>query len=203
MTSRYHFDSAQPPHTADYVTPSIVACCRRIGAHRILDLGCGNGALCDALCSAGFEVIGCDPSEEGIALARRAHPHIAFHLLDVYDEPASLDGAGFDVVVSTEVIEHLFLPRSLPRFASRVLSRRGYLVLSTPYHGYLKNLALSAAGKWDRHFSPLWDGGHIKFWSRATLAQLLSEEWFTVTDFIGTGRLPYLWKSMIVICRKP
>jgi len=147
-------------------------------------------------------VIGCDPSEEAIAWARRVHPHIAFHLLGAYDEPAALGGAGFDAVVSTEVIEHLFLPRSLPRFAYRVLRGNGYLVLSTPYHGYLKNLALSVIGKWDGHFSPLWDGGHIKFWSQATLAQLLSEEGFTVTEFIGRGRLPYLWKSMILICQK-
>ena len=202
ITSRYHFGSAEPPHTADYVTPQIVACCRKIGARRILDLGCGNGALCSALFMAGFEVVGCDPSEDGIELARRAYPHIAFHFLGTYDEPAALDGGGFDVVVSTEVIEHLFLPRSLPRFASRVLRPSGHLVLSTPYHGYFKNFALSVTGKWDRHFSPLWDGGHIKFWSRATLEQLLSDEGFTLAQFIGTGRLPYLRKSMIVICQK-
>ena len=202
IVSRYHHDSAEPPHTAGYLTPAIVASCRSIGARRILDLGCGNGALCAALLAAGFEVTGCDPSEEGVALARRAHPHITFHLLGVYDEPTTLNGARFDAVVSTEVIEHLFLPRSLPRFASRVLRPGGHLILSTPYHGFLKNLALSVAGQWDRHFSPLWDGGHIKFWSRATLTQLLSEEGFAVSEFVGTGRLPYLWKSMILICRK-
>ena len=135
-------------------------------------------------------------------MARGTHPHIRFYLLGAYDEPTPLHDASYDAVVSTEVIEHLFLPRSLPRFASGVLRPRGHLILSTPYHGYLKNLALSVAGQWDRHFSPLWDGGHIKFWSRATLTQLLSEEGFAVSEFVGTGRLPYLWKSMIVICRK-
>jgi 2-polyprenyl-3-methyl-5-hydroxy-6-metoxy-1,4-benzoquinol methylase len=201
VTSRYHYASAEPPHTAVYLTPTIMAWCRRIGARRVLDLGCGNGALCGELSSAGFEVTGCDPSEEGIALARRAHPHIRFHVLGAYDEPADL-GTGFDVVVSTEVIEHLFLPRLLPRFASRVLRPHGHLVLSTPYHGYLKNLLLSLSGKWDRHFSPLWDGGHIKFWSRTTLTELLTDEGFSVAGFAGAGRLPYLWKSMILVCRK-
>ena len=83
--------------------------------------------------------------------------------MSVYDDPTSLDVHRFDAVTSTEVIEHLFSPRSLPRFAARVLLPAGYLILSTPYHGYIKNLALSITGKWDRHFSPLWDGGHIKF----------------------------------------
>jgi 2-polyprenyl-3-methyl-5-hydroxy-6-metoxy-1,4-benzoquinol methylase len=200
--SRYHFDSADPPHTAEYVTPSILKWCRRLGGKRILDLGCGNGALCAALSRAGHEVVGCDPSETGIAVAQRAYPHIPFKSLSVYDDPAPLDGDPFDVVVSTEVIEHLFDPRSLPRFASRVLQPEGHLILSTPYHGYVKNLALSVAGRWDRHLSPLWDGGHIKFWSRATLCQLVTEEGFDLVHFIGAGRIPFLWKSMVVIFRK-
>jgi 2-polyprenyl-3-methyl-5-hydroxy-6-metoxy-1,4-benzoquinol methylase len=202
VAAPYHHATAEPPHTDGYVTPAILASCRKIGARRILDLGCGNGALCARLSAAGFEVVGCDPSDEGIALARQAHPHIMFHLLGAYDEPAILNDAHFDAVVSTEVIEHLFLPRLLPRFAVRVLRPGGHLILSTPYHGYLKNLALSVTGQWDRHLSPLWDGGHIKFWSRRTLTQLLVDEGFVVSELVGTGRVPYLWKSMVVTCRK-
>ena len=70
--------------------------------------------------------------------------------------------------------------------------------MSTPYHGYLKNLALAITGKMDAHFGPLWDGGHIKFWSRKTLSRLLEEKGFEVTDFAGCGRVPYLWMSMLV-----
>jgi 2-polyprenyl-3-methyl-5-hydroxy-6-metoxy-1,4-benzoquinol methylase len=173
-----------------------------LGAHRVLDLGCGNGAITASLSQAGFDVVGCDPSEEGIVVARRAFSRLPFHVLSVYDEPSRLGASDFDVVVSTEVIEHLFLPRFLPRFASRVLRQSGYLILSTPYHGYAKNLALSVTGKWDDHHSPCWDGGHVKFWSRRTLTALVAEEGFQFIQFIGAGRLPYLWKSMIVIFQK-
>jgi 2-polyprenyl-3-methyl-5-hydroxy-6-metoxy-1,4-benzoquinol methylase len=203
ITSKYHFGSADAPHTAAYLTDHILAICRRVSARRVLDLGCGNGALCGALSAAGFEVVGCDPSEDGIAFARRTFPHIPFHLLGVYDDCAVLGDDDFDVVVSTEVIEHISRPRSLPRFASKVLRSGGHLVLTTPYHGYIKNLALAVSGKLDAHFTVLWDGGHIKFWSRATLSRLLTEEGFDVTGFIGAGRIPYLWKSMIVIAQKP
>lgn len=202
ISSRYHYGTAEAPHTAAYLTPHILAACKRLSAKRILDLGCGNGALCAALASAGFEVVGCDPSEDGIGFAQRAHPDIRFYQLGVYDDPTAIDGGSFDAVVSTEVIEHLFLPRSLPRFAAAVLRSGGHLILTTPYHGYLKNLAMAVSDKLDSHFSVLWDGGHIKFWSRATLSRLLSEEGFSVTDFIGAGRLPYLWKSMILVGKK-
>jgi 2-polyprenyl-6-hydroxyphenyl methylase/3-demethylubiquinone-9 3-methyltransferase len=45
--------------------------------------------------------------------------------------------------------------------------------LSTPYHGYLKNLALAVSGKMDSHFGALWYGGHVKFFSIKTLQKLL------------------------------
>lgn len=108
----------------------------------------------------------------------------------------------FDAVVSTEVIEHLFAPHLLPMYARDCLREGGYLILSTPYHGYLKDLALSISDNWDSHHTPLWHGGHIKFWSRATLTQLLSEHGFRVLGFSGVGRLPYLWKSMVLIAKK-
>jgi 2-polyprenyl-3-methyl-5-hydroxy-6-metoxy-1,4-benzoquinol methylase len=107
-----------------------------------------------------------------------------------------------DAVVSTEVIEHLFSPHLLPIYAFKVLNSKGYIILTTPYHGYLKNLLLSLFGKWDKHHTPLWHGGHIKFWSRATLTQLLSENGFKVIGFSGVGRVPYLWKSMVIVAQK-
>lgn len=199
---RYNFGTAEAPHTADYLTRPILEVCREVAAKRVLDLGCGNGALCGDLAAAGLDVTGCDPSEDGIGFARRAHPQLPFHVLGVEDEPGNLGAAAFDVVVSTEVVEHLFLPRALPRFAARVLKPGGHLIVTTPYHGYLKNLALAVSGKLDAHFTALWDGGHIKFWSRETLSQLLTEEGFCVARFIGAGRIPYLWKSMILVAQK-
>jgi 2-polyprenyl-3-methyl-5-hydroxy-6-metoxy-1,4-benzoquinol methylase len=168
----------------------------------VLDLGCGNGALTAELAAAGFEVVGCDPCEQAIVAARLGHSTLKFHQMGVYDDPLPLQGATFDAVVSTEVIEHLFLPRSLPRFAARVLNPDGCLILTTPYHGYLKNLALAVAGRWDTHLSPDWDYGHVKFWSRPTLTRLLAEEGFVVSEFLGAGRIPYLWKSMILVCHR-
>jgi hypothetical protein len=66
----------------------------------------------------------------------------------------------------------------------------------------LKNLALAIFDGWDRHHTALWHGGHIKFWSRATLTRLLEDNGFRVTRFDAVGRLPFLWKSMILTARK-
>jgi hypothetical protein len=78
----------------------------------------------------------------------------------------------------------------------------GVGLLSTPYHGYWKNLALAVAGKWDRHLTALWQGGHVKFFSVNTLGALLSEVGFKDIRFVHVGRIPPLAKSMIAIVRK-
>ena len=100
------------------------------------------------------------------------------------------------------VIEQLVRPFSSASFREATASAGGLLIISTPYHGYLKNFVLALANKWDAHLNPFWDGGHIKFWSCKTLSQLLNETGFSVIRFIGAGRLPFLWKSMIVVAQK-
>ncbi len=83
------------------------------------------------------------------------------------------------------------------RVAKQCLHPGGTLIVTTPYHGYFKNLALALTGKLDSHFTTLWDGGHIKFFSVSTLSELVTAEGFTLREFQFAGRIPYLWKSMI------
>jgi len=77
------------------------------------------------------------------------------------------------------------------------------LLIGTPYHGYLKNLAIAITGRMDSHFSALHDGGHIKFFSVRTLSQLMAAHSFADLSFEFYGRAPWLWKNMICHARKP
>jgi hypothetical protein len=54
----------------------------------------------------------------------------------------------------------------------------------------------------DSHFTDLWHCGHIKFWSRKTLSGLLRERGVTNLRFVGTGRVPYVRRSMILAGRR-
>lgn len=183
--------------------PPVLARLQVLKPMRVLDLGCGNGSLCRVIKDAGIQVEGCDPSEEGVQQARAAHPDIAFFCLSVYDEPPSEWLGQFDIIVSTEVVEHLYDPRALPRLAKRLLKPGGVVLATTPYHGYLKNLVLSLLNKWDQHHTPFWLHGHIKFWSRKTLTQLFEEECFAFVSFKGLGRLPWLWMTMLMEFKLP
>lgn len=200
----YGFATAEPSHTFNYLKVPLLSMLDRDSKRCILDIGCGNGHLVGELLKLGYDAYGMDASKNGIDIASGQYPG-RFYLQDISTGklPDQLQGISFNTIVCTEVIEHLYDPGEFIEFCKNILPPQGELILSTPYHGYLKNLALSLLNLWDSHLSPTWRGGHIKFWSRATLSTLLREKGFDVVDFSGTGRLPYFWKSMILKARLP
>jgi 2-polyprenyl-6-hydroxyphenyl methylase/3-demethylubiquinone-9 3-methyltransferase len=101
------------------------------------------------------------------------------------------------------VIEHVFLPRQFVRRIFDLLEPGGTALISTPYHGYWKNLALALTGKMDAHYTALWDYGHIKFWSINTLTAVLTEAGFEVLRVLPVGRIRPLAKSMLAVARRP
>ncbi|MDB5130913.1 MAG: class SAM-dependent methyltransferase [Mucilaginibacter sp.] len=195
----YGFINNQPAHSFDYLQAPLLSLLSKKRNQCILDLGCGNGYLVNYLIAQGFNAFGTDASEKGIAIARETNP-ARFFVQDLSTSklPDGLKNLNFDTIISTEVIEHLFDPEGFIGFCKKTLNGKGELVISTPYHGFLKNLGISIFNKWDAHFSPEWYGGHIKFWSKASLSHLLCKSGFTITDFKGCGRVPYFWKSMII-----
>lgn len=202
--ANYGWKDKTPRPTQAYLAEPIRDILEKIDAKKVLDLGCGNGALSHWLQERGFDVTGCDVDSGGLEIATKGRSGANFKQVGVYNPPELLLVENdFDAVVATEVIEHLFLPSALPRFAKSVLepSGGGYLIVTTPYHGYFKNLLIALSGKWDMHHTPLWEGGHIKFWSRRTLSVLLEENGFEVVGFKGAGRIFGFWKSMILVAR--
>ncbi|MBW4681814.1 MAG: class I SAM-dependent methyltransferase [Microcoleus vaginatus WJT46-NPBG5] len=204
----YAYRDSKPRYHHPYLmTPllEILSANSPVGAAqtRVLDLGCGNGSLTHLVAQHGYEVVGLDSSEQGIAIARESFPDCKFIEADIYDLPDADLVNSFDIVMAVEVIEHLFYPKELVRYAQKCLKPNGCLILSTPYHGYLKNLLLAASGKMDEHFTVLWDMGHVKFFSVPTLTALLQAEGYRDISFKFAGRLPYLWKSMLCSCKPP
>lgn len=169
---------------------------------RLFDLGCGNGSFGSLLAKESWEVHGVDPSVEGIEQARQNFPNLHLESGSAYEDLAARFGT-FPVVISLEVVEHVYAPRDYARTLFDLLEPGGTAIVSTPYHGYVKNLALAMTGKMNAHLMPLKDHGHIKFWSIPTLTELLRGAGFETPRFQRVGRIPPLAKSMIAIAHKP
>ena len=200
----YRWHSAEPTCAHAYLWPAL----RRIladgvaqgRAKRVFDLGCGNGAAARVLAAQGWEVAGVDPSPEGVAYARASG--LDLRVGSAYDDLAAAFGR-WPFVLCLEVVEHVYFPHRLARTLCDLCDPGGLAIVSTPYHGYWKNLALCLVpSAWDRHHHPLRDHGHIKFWSRGTLRRLLLQAGFKGIRFNRPGRIPALAKSMIAVAER-
>jgi 2-polyprenyl-6-hydroxyphenyl methylase/3-demethylubiquinone-9 3-methyltransferase len=196
----YSYTRPDLSHSHDYLLPVLERLLNEIRPAKIFDLGCGNGSVANQLCRL-YEVEGIDASEDAVRVANEHFPHIRIELGSAYDDLAAKFGQ-YPVVISLEVVEHLYSPRLFARTIYNLVQPGGAALISTPYHGYFKNLALALTGKLDQHFTALWDDGHIKFWSERTLTALMREAGFESIRFVRAGRISPLAMSMIAVCGK-
>lgn len=196
----YQTDGPTFPHHA-YVPQKLINLLDKEKNKMIIDFGCGNGFITRQLLRKGFNVFGVDESESGIEIANKEFPG-RFFVQDLSKSPLpnELSDYKFDTIIASEVLEHLYAPNKFLSYCFDLLKKNGNgeIIITVPYHGYLKNLALSIFNKWDFHHTVLWDGGHIKFFSKNTLIQILKDNGFETTTFRGCGRFPFMWKSMII-----
>lgn len=206
--SGYKYSNSIESHAHAYLLPAVQAILAKHvsdqpkSSRRIFDLGCGNGSVASYFVGLGYDITGVDPSSTGIEQAKSNFPNLNLTIGSAYD-PLEQSFGTFPIVMSLEVVEHVYAPRDYAKTVCRLTESQGIAVISTPYHSYFKNLSLAITGKMDRHFTALWDHGHIKFWSVKTLCELFSEQGMVCERVIRVGRVPILAKSMILVFRKP
>ena len=135
---------------------------------RALDLGCGTGEFTAALARAGAEAIGVEVAEAALERARARHPELDFRLVPI-DGPLPLEDGSFDLVWTSEVIEHVADTGQWLSEVRRVLAPGGRLLVTTPSHGRLR----VAVGGVERFSDPL--GDHLHLYTRRSLRTLLEE----------------------------
>ena len=168
---------------------------REAAAVRILDVGCGNGSqLALPLAQRGFQVTGIDIDARSIEHAQRLAkdlPSATFVCGDV----AELKAGRFELVILSEVLEHMTEPRQLLTASAEHLSADGVIIITVP-NGYgefeidsrlfrllrLQRL-VDALAKSNREVVAATDNhesGHVQSFTRRRLRRLFAECGLTV-----------------------
>jgi 2-polyprenyl-3-methyl-5-hydroxy-6-metoxy-1,4-benzoquinol methylase len=168
------------------------------GEGRLLDLGCGDGALAARLARQGAAVRGIDPAPAAIERARAAHPEIDWSL-PAPDGRLPFPDAAFDVVTCVHVLEHVADVQTLMSEARRVLASGGLFCATVPYHGRVQG-ALTALTSFERHFDPL--EPVLRFYTARSLRALLEAFAFERVETAARGGAPLRRHTLIALGRR-
>jgi SAM-dependent methyltransferase len=163
----------------------------REGARSLLDVGCGFGFLVDYWSRMlGGEAVGVEISPYGAIGARRLG-------ITVHREPLShcvaLKGKTFDVVYSSEVIEHVADPGTFVRELRSAMSPQGSLILTTPAAAFVSPDREPRDRA--RLLAALSPGSHRFLLSREALRTLLLEAGFASVHVVENEDHIYAWAS--------
>lgn len=156
---------------------------------KVLDFGCGDGGhVGEYIASSHCEYTGVDISEAAVSFCTRKGLTARVCALG---QPLPFSPEHFDLVVSFEVLEHLFAPADAVIELKRVLRRGGHFVGSVPNCVAIGNRLLTVLGYFNPGGAPAtslcrpWLDPHIRFFTRSMLWSFLDEAGFRVIGISG------------------
>jgi SAM-dependent methyltransferase len=176
----------------------------RIGAGRVLDVGCGQGFESARFLADDRQVVGVDYSADAVGTAAARYGARGLRVARSNALDLGLRAASFDGVCSSHLIEHFTAPEPHVAELARVLRDDGVACVLTPnkpadfenpFHLHLFDRA-ELRGMLERHFGDVWLGGvdaapHVKadFEARRAKANRL----LRLDAFDLRHRMPYAW----------
>lgn len=152
----------------------------RLKPQSILDVGCGEGFVLEKFREnkIGKELVGIDFSERAIQIGRKLHPSLSLRPGTAYHIPFKANS--FDLVICSEVLEHLQYPEKAMAELERVTKK--YCIISVPHEPWFM-LANLLRGK---NISRLGnDIEHVQRWSRHGI-NVIAGKYFYVTTLKGS-----------------
>jgi glycosyltransferase involved in cell wall biosynthesis len=162
---------------------------RMVGAERrsVLDIGCSRNELGRALRQAGHRVTGIDERPPPFELDAFHRADLAKGLLDTLPER-------FDIVLMSDVLEHVKHPDRLLKQACSHLAEGGKILLSLPNVVHWSIRTAMAFGKFDYTNKGILDRSHLRFFTRETARRLFREAGLRVTEERST---PVPWENVV------
>lgn len=167
---------------------------------RILDIGCGCGANARALRERAprVRIVGIEPNARAVELARNVCDEVFHGTSDAW--LATKPTESFDAVVLSDVVEHIADPLAFLRsLANAAPLANATFIVSVPNYAVWYNRLRTLAGRFDYAFSGLYDRTHLRFFTRASIREVLAQ---VDLDVIDDGCTPSLFQSAAPLLRK-
>lgn len=167
---------------------SLISLIKPLSPKTILDAGCGEGFTMSKLAEFGVgkQIEGVEYSKDAITLGKKFFPNLVIKQGSVYELP--YEDNSFDLIVCTEVLEHLEDPKKAIKEMLRVSKK--YLVISVPNEplfmlsNFLRGKNISRLGN---------DMGHINHWNPLSLKKYLTQNKVKIKKL----RLPFPWITIL------
>lgn len=149
---------------------SLTSVIKDLSPNTILDAGCGEGFTMNKLLqeNIGKKIEGIEYAKEAISLGKKIYPNLIIKQASVYELPYKNNS--FDLIICTEVLEHLEEPAKALKEMLRVTKR--YLIISVPNEplfmisNFLRGKNIPKLGN---------DAGHINHWNPLSLKKYLTQ----------------------------
>lgn len=158
----------------------------RCEGRRLLDVGCGLGQLVKVAGDRGWDSLGIDQSSTAVQIANRLGANVERR--DFFSE--ELDGRRFDVIVMTELVEHVARPRDFLERAFRMLAPGGLFYVTTPNFDSLTRRVVG--GAWD----PI-HPQHVSYFVTETLVRCVREAGFRLREVGSRNTSPGVMRQAL------
>lgn len=178
----------------------ILALAGDLKGKKVLDLGCGAGEVGVELKKRGAIVHGLDISPAAVEQAAANLDGAAVFDFETNDWPSLVDGQNYDLIVVSEVLEHLFAPAEALKKIKQKFSCP--LIVTVPNVLFWKNRLKIFFGSFEYAETGLMDRGHIHFFTFKSLKRVVNEAGYKIvatshhTPTRGSKSLAKIWPGL-------
>lgn len=152
-----------------------IACKNNFANKKILDIGCGVGTLALFLANKSNKVVGIDVSSRAIKIAENARKYLNIENVTFINSELKRLDETFDLVICTEVIEHIANEDEFLKKINSNLSKKGLLLITTPSKSSIF-YKIGLLNEFDK------DVGHLRRYTFNSIDEVLNKNGFEIIE---------------------
>lgn len=192
-TTNYEKHSTKNPISRFFLNnflKTVIDAVRSLAVASILDVGCGEGFTLNRLQKEGIgkTLEGVDAVDEALKIGRKLYPKLTLKKGNIYD--LQYKASSFDLVLCTEVLEHMDKPEKALQELIRVSKK--YVLLTVPnepWFTYMRIARLKNLLQFGVHPE------HVNLWSSSAFEKFVRQQ---SSVYILTKKHPFPWTMLLL-----